>query len=50
MCVIKLRPSKVIEQNKDKNISDTIKLFDFEKSQEINKSFVDSPDEGKPLD
>ena len=44
MCVIKIRPSKIIEQNKNKNISDTIKLFDFEISQEINKSFIDSPD------
>ena len=50
MCVIKIRPSKIVEQNQNKNISDTIKLFDFEKSQEINKSFIDSPDQGGPLD
>ena len=31
-------------------MQDTIKLFDFDKNAELNKSFLDSEDDGKPLD
>ena len=40
ICCIKVLCSKIIVQNKDKNLSDTIKLFDFEKDQEFKKSFL----------
>lgn len=42
-------PAKVIVENKNKNITDTIKLFDFEQS-EISKSFLENEDCDKPLE
>ena len=44
-----MRPSKLVTKTKDKNLSDTIKLFDFQKS-EIERNFVQSEDNGEPLD
>lgn len=41
--------SKIIVQQ-DKNLSDTIKLFDFEKDSEFKKSFLENEDTGKPLE
>ena len=40
----------MIEQKQEKNLSDTIKLFDFDRSTEINKSFLANDDNAKPLD
>jgi hypothetical protein len=50
ICCIKVLCSKIIVQNKDKNLSDTIKLFDFEKDQEFKKSFLENEDSAKPLE
>lgn len=42
-----MRPAKIV--TKEKNLSETIKLFDFEKS-EIERNFVNTDDQGQPLD
>lgn len=49
LCCIKVLPAKVLQKNERENLSDTIKLFDFEKS-EIEKSFLENADEGKALE
>lgn len=42
--------SKVIEKNKEKNLSDTIKLFDFDQAAEVSKSFLENQDSGTALE
>ena len=44
LCCIKMLPAKIVVQNKNKNLSDSIKLFDFESNAEINQSFLENED------
>jgi len=37
ICSIKLRVAKIVEQKKQKDLSETIKLFDFDQNAEMNK-------------
>lgn len=48
LCSLKCLPAKIIDKKKD--LSDTIKLFDFDKNAEVNKNMVASSDGGKPLE
>ena len=51
LCSLKIRVSKIVVQKKDTNVSETIKLFDFNKNAEISKSFIENEDQSdKPLD
>lgn len=51
MCVLKILVSKVIVQKKEKNLSESIKLFDFDQNAELNMNMLDTEDQSdKPLD
>ena len=48
LCSLKCLPAKII--NKVKDLSDSIKLFDFDQNAEVNKNIVASSDSDKPLE
>lgn len=51
LCVIKILVSKIIEQKQEKQLSDSIKLFDFDQNAEFNQNFIETNDQSdKPLD
>lgn len=46
LCCIKILVSKIIvNQKKEKELSDSIRLFDFDKSTEINPNFIENEDQ-----
>ena len=45
ICSIKLRVAKIVVQNKKKDLSETIKLFDFDQNAEMNPTKIESEDE-----
>lgn len=47
LCVLKILVSKIIVQKKEKNLSDSIKLFDFDQNAELNMNIVESQDQGE---
>jgi len=51
LCSLKIRVAKIIVQKKNQNVSDTVKLFDFDKNAEISQSVLENEDQSdKPLD
>ena len=42
-------PAKIVVKGKDKNLSDSIKIFDFEGKDEISQSFLENEDKKEPL-
>ena len=44
LCVVKILCSKIIEQKKEKQLSDSIKLFDFDQNAELNMNTLESAD------
>jgi hypothetical protein len=51
ICSIKLRVAKIVVQKKQKDLSETIKLFDFDQNAEMNKTVIGEDEtQGKPLD
>lgn len=50
ICSIKILVAKIVVKSENKNLSDTIKLFDFEQTSEIKDSFLENEDHGEPLD
>lgn len=45
LCCLKILVSKIIEQKKEKMLSDTIKLFDFDQNAEFNQNLLETPDQ-----
>lgn len=47
LCTLKILVSKILAPKKEQNLSESIKLFDFDQNAELNMNIVESQDQAE---